>query len=460
MDQALWTLIADDWRQRMGRRRYSLVTSDELRATSTRLPRLDGFSLAPSAPFRSLVLVTRPSSLRHCYDPLRAAVRLRLRSPRPTDRASAAGRARRVAPAGRRSRRAARGAIGRSRTCRTCWLPRTCSSSTTRASCPRACSAVASPAGARSSACCCVSSTTSGGTCSCIPGQKMKPGTRAGFGEPPAGSRPRCWRSTRSGGARFAFGRLTAAASRKSSTPSGTCRCRRTSSATTARPIASDTRPSMPAAADPSRRRRPGSISRRRCSTALEARGVTRAEVTLHVGYGTFEPVRTDIVEEHRIHPEPFEIDASERPPPSRRHSARAGASSASGRPRRARSKPWPPTHGGVVHEAVRRGVAVHLSRLPLSGGGRPAHQLPSAEVVAAAAGVRVCRHRADACGLPARDRRGLSVLQLWGRDADPVIADCRLQIADCRRLRITIGIRRIRSAPRPVAGSAARGGR
>lgn len=40
----------------------------------------------------------------------------------------------------------------------------------------------------------------------------------------------------------------------------------------------------------------------------LAARGVSRAEITLHVGYGTFEPVRTDVIEEHRIHPEPFSI--------------------------------------------------------------------------------------------------------------------------------------------------------
>jgi S-adenosylmethionine:tRNA ribosyltransferase-isomerase len=44
---------------------------------------------------------------------------------------------------------------------------------------------------------------------------------------------------------------------------------------------------------------------------ALESKGVERAEVTLHVGYGTFEPVRTEIVEEHRLHPEPFAIDNS-----------------------------------------------------------------------------------------------------------------------------------------------------
>ncbi len=37
---------------------------------------------------------------------------------------------------------------------------------------------------------------------------------------------------------------------------------------------------------------------------ALEARGVGRAELTLHVGYGTFQPVRTDVVEEHRMESE------------------------------------------------------------------------------------------------------------------------------------------------------------
>jgi len=40
----------------------------------------------------------------------------------------------------------------------------------------------------------------------------------------------------------------------------------------------------------------------------LDRRGVERAEITLHVGYGTFEPVRTEHIEEHRIHPEPFSI--------------------------------------------------------------------------------------------------------------------------------------------------------
>ena len=42
---------------------------------------------------------------------------------------------------------------------------------------------------------------------------------------------------------------------------------------------------------------------------AIARRGVERAEVTLHVGYGTFKPVRTDIVEEHVVDPEQYFID-------------------------------------------------------------------------------------------------------------------------------------------------------
>lgn len=41
---------------------------------------------------------------------------------------------------------------------------------------------------------------------------------------------------------------------------------------------------------------------------ALERRGVERVAVTLHVGYGTFEPVRVDEVEAHRVGEERFTI--------------------------------------------------------------------------------------------------------------------------------------------------------
>jgi S-adenosylmethionine:tRNA ribosyltransferase-isomerase len=40
----------------------------------------------------------------------------------------------------------------------------------------------------------------------------------------------------------------------------------------------------------------------------LEERGIQRSEVTLHVGIGTFAPIRSDEVEEHRMHAEQYEI--------------------------------------------------------------------------------------------------------------------------------------------------------
>jgi len=44
---------------------------------------------------------------------------------------------------------------------------------------------------------------------------------------------------------------------------------------------------------------------------ALAARGVEMAAITLHVGYGTFQPVRVERVEDHRLEAERYEIDAA-----------------------------------------------------------------------------------------------------------------------------------------------------
>ena len=44
---------------------------------------------------------------------------------------------------------------------------------------------------------------------------------------------------------------------------------------------------------------------------ALSARGVERTAVTLHVGAGTFQPVRSDRLAEHRMHSERFEVGAA-----------------------------------------------------------------------------------------------------------------------------------------------------
>ncbi len=43
----------------------------------------------------------------------------------------------------------------------------------------------------------------------------------------------------------------------------------------------------------------------------LEAKGLERSEVTLHVGAGTFQPVRAEKIEEHEMHKEYLEVDAT-----------------------------------------------------------------------------------------------------------------------------------------------------
>ena len=41
---------------------------------------------------------------------------------------------------------------------------------------------------------------------------------------------------------------------------------------------------------------------------SLDAKGIQRATVTLHVGYGTFSPIRTDNIEDHKLEAELFEV--------------------------------------------------------------------------------------------------------------------------------------------------------
>lgn len=63
---------------------------------------------------------------------------------------------------------------------------------------------------------------------------------------------------------------------------------------------------------------RPGSVAAptaglhltRRMFGELEKRGVEVVEVTLHVGLGTFQPVHESQIEQHKLHPEQFDISA------------------------------------------------------------------------------------------------------------------------------------------------------
>lgn len=57
----------------------------------------------------------------------------------------------------------------------------------------------------------------------------------------------------------------------------------------------------------------------------IHARGIETVEITLHVGLGTFQPVRTERVEEHQIHSERYSIceDAARKIEQARRESRR-----------------------------------------------------------------------------------------------------------------------------------------
>jgi S-adenosylmethionine:tRNA ribosyltransferase-isomerase len=41
---------------------------------------------------------------------------------------------------------------------------------------------------------------------------------------------------------------------------------------------------------------------------ALDAAGIQRATLTLHVGYGTFSPIRAERIDEHTLEPEAFDL--------------------------------------------------------------------------------------------------------------------------------------------------------
>ena len=89
------------------------------------------------------------------------------------------------------------------------------------------------------------------------------------------------------------------------------CRCRPISrpSASPRSGTRSTTRPSMRRARAPWPRRRPGSISPRRCCRGSATRASAIERLTLHVGAGTFLPVKADDTDDHVMHAEWGEID-------------------------------------------------------------------------------------------------------------------------------------------------------
>ncbi len=139
---------------------------------------------------------------------------------------------------------------------------------------------------------------------------------------------------------------------------------------------------------------------------ALDARGIRRATITLHVGAGTFLPIRSDDIAEHRIHAERGEITAQtaevDQPGPVRRRTDRC----------RRHHSPcgcWKSAadENGQVHAILRRDRHLHPARPSLPRGRSADDQLPSAALHPVHAGLRLRRHRAHARRLCACDRSG-----------------------------------------------------
>ena len=198
----------------------------------------------------------------------------------------------------------------------------------------------------------------------------------------------------------------------------GTFRCRPTSSGRTPPPTRSGTRPSTPARWALPLRRRPAFTSRRDLLEELRARGVEIAWVTLHVGLGTFLPIRTEEIEDHTMHEESFAVPAETK--------ARWMRPCRDGRPVlavgttvvRTLESAWE-----TIGAAGRGGPdpALHHAGLPIQGGTARSSRTSTPRLEPARAGERIRGTGADPANLRGSRAAEVQVLQLRGCDADPV---------------------------------------
>ena len=161
-------------------------------------------------------------------------------------------------------------------------------------------------------------------------------------------------------------------------------------------------------------RRPPACISIRALLAALAARGIERACVTLHVGAGTFQPLRSEIAGRATCCTASAIQVGAETVAAIERARARGGAWWRSAPRWRAHSSRQrrPPRRARLAAGAGET-HALHPPGLSFPGDRCAADQLSSAAVDAADAGGGVCRPRA-ACWPPTRTRsRALPLLQL-----------------------------------------------
>ena len=204
------------------------------------------------------------------------------------------------------------------------------------------------------------------------------------------------------------------------------------------------TRPSTRACPAPSPRRPPDCISTTRCSTALAARGVERAFVTLHVGAGTFHPVQHDDLARHRMHAEWYSLPPATVDGDRARRGRAAARIVAVGTTTLRALESAARADGGMRAGAAETALFITpgVSASPSSTG---SHQFPPAALDAADARQRVRRIRRDPRRVRARDRRPLPLLQLRRRDAARARSGRRPGVTDAKPRHI-VGQKRRRS--------------
>ena len=163
---------------------------------------------------------------------------------------------------------------------------------------------------------------------------------------------------------------------------------------------------------------------------ALDGARRRARRVTLHVGYGTFKPVRVDEVEAHVVDPEPYEISAD----------AAAAINRALDERRRVVAVGTTTTRA-LEDAAIRGGGRVRAGAAEATtfiypgfdfqvvGGLLTNFHLPQSSLLMLVVGVR--RARAGARRLSRGGRAPLPLLQLRRRDADSV--SCQLPAASCQ---------------------------
>jgi S-adenosylmethionine:tRNA ribosyltransferase-isomerase len=151
----------------------------------------------------------------------------------------------------------------------------------------------------------------------------------------------------------------------------------------------------------------------------IDAMGVQRAHVTLHVGAGTFQPVKTENLSEHQMHSEWYDVpEATQRAIAACQ--ARAGRIVAVGTTTVRTLESW--AHSGVARGDTRIFITPGFEFKLIDHAG---DQLPPAQVQPDDAGERVCRIRTHKGAVPNGHRTTVPLLQLRGCDAAGACAHC-----------------------------------